>query len=51
MTDHPAESPHGISRVRPRHKGLYILPSLFTAINIAAGYYAISQAIDRKSVV
>ncbi len=27
-------------------KGLYILPSLFTAVNIAAGYYAISQAIQ-----
>ena len=30
---------------RPR-KGLYILPSIFTAGNIAAGYYAISQAIQ-----
>src|SRR6516164_5982932 len=30
---------------RPR-KGLYILPSIFTAANIAAGYYAISQAIQ-----
>ena len=27
-------------------KGLYILPSVFTAGNIAAGYYAISQAIQ-----
>jgi len=45
MSDHPPESQHEISRPRPRHKGLYILPSLFTAINIAAGYYAISQAI------
>lgn len=27
-------------------KGLYILPSIFTAGNIAAGYYAISQAIQ-----
>ncbi len=26
-------------------KGIYILPSLFTSLNIAAGYYAISQAI------
>jgi len=30
---------------RPR-KGLYILPSLFTAGNMAAGYYAISQAVQ-----
>ena len=29
---------------RPR-KGLFILPSAFTAANIAAGYYAISQSI------
>lgn len=26
-------------------KGLFVLPSLFTAANIAAGYYAISQSI------
>lgn len=27
-------------------KGMYILPSLFTSLNIAAGYYAISQTIQ-----
>ena len=27
-------------------KGLYLLPSMFTAGNMAAGYYAISQAIQ-----
>jgi CDP-diacylglycerol---serine O-phosphatidyltransferase len=27
-------------------KGMYILPSLFTSLNIAAGYYAISQTIS-----
>lgn len=35
---------------RPNHrrfrKGMYILPSLFTSLNIAAGYYAISQTIS-----
>ncbi len=31
-------------RRKPR-KGLFILPSAFTAINIAAGYYAISQSV------
>ena len=36
---------HG--RVR---KGLYILPSLFTAVNIAAGYYAIFQAIQGANI-
>jgi CDP-diacylglycerol--serine O-phosphatidyltransferase len=32
----------------PRHvrRGLYLLPSMFTAGNMAAGYYAISQAIQ-----
>lgn len=35
-------------RLQPRRmrKGLYILPSMFTAGNIAAGYYAIGQAIQ-----
>lgn len=32
-------------RRRPR-KGLYLLPSMFTAGNLAAGYYAIGQAIQ-----
>lgn len=35
---------------RPARKGLYILPSVFTAANIAAGYYAISQAIQGTAV-
>ena len=32
---------------RPRRfrKGMYILPSLFTAANIGAGYYALSQTV------
>jgi CDP-diacylglycerol--serine O-phosphatidyltransferase len=30
---------------RRMRKGLYILPSLFTSINIAAGYYALSQVL------
>ena len=34
------------ARAAPTRKGLYILPSVFTAGNIAAGYYAISQAIQ-----
>jgi len=33
------------ARRRPR-KGLYLLPSMFTAGNMAAGYYAISQTIQ-----
>jgi len=30
--------------VRRQRKGLYVLPSLFTTANLAAGFYAISQA-------
>ena len=41
----PASKPP-IANARPARKGLYVLPSLFTAANIAAGYYAISQAIQ-----
>jgi len=38
-----ADDPQQPYRMR---KGMYILPSIFTAGNIAAGYYAISQAIQ-----
>ncbi len=33
-------------RTRRFRKGMFILPSLFTSLNIAAGYYAISQAFQ-----
>ena len=33
-------------RGTPRRRGMYILPSLFTAGNIAAGYYAITQSLQ-----
>lgn len=39
--------------LRPRRtprKGLYILPSLFTAGNIAAGYYAIVQSLQGSAI-
>jgi len=29
-----------------RRRGMYILPSVFTSINIAAGYYAITQSLQ-----
>jgi len=41
----PSSETHGPPRRRPA-KGLYLLPSIFTAGNMAAGYYAISQAIQ-----
>jgi CDP-diacylglycerol--serine O-phosphatidyltransferase len=37
--------PRSYASPRPARKGLYVLPSLFTAANIGAGYYAIAQAI------
>ncbi len=36
----------GVPARRRPGKGLYLLPSMFTAGNMAAGYYAISQAIQ-----
>ena len=38
-----ADDPQQPYRMR---RGMYVLPSIFTAGNIAAGYYAISQAIQ-----
>lgn len=35
---------------KPR-RGMYVLPSLFTAGNIAAGYYAITQSIQGANLV
>ena len=35
----------GLKRKRPS-RGMFVLPSLFTAGNIAAGYYAITQSIQ-----
>ena len=40
---------HGPEDERPRRRpsrGMYVLPSLFTAGNIAAGYYAITQSVQ-----
>jgi len=45
MSQHPTPHENPATPRRAR-KGLYILPSIFTAGNIAAGYYAISQAIQ-----
>ena len=36
----------GQARGSRRRRGMYILPSLFTAGNIAAGYYAITQSLQ-----
>ena len=46
MSEYPQR--HDENPAPPRHvrRGLYLLPSMFTAGNMAAGYYAISQAIQ-----
>jgi CDP-diacylglycerol--serine O-phosphatidyltransferase len=46
MSQPPSSPKPPVVNSRPAKKGLYILPSMFTAANIAAGYYAISQAIQ-----
>lgn len=50
MNAEPADGAEATRRaMRPRRRpsrGMYILPSLFTAGNIAAGYYAIVQSIQ-----
>jgi len=45
MSEYPQRQENSASPRRVR-KGLYLLPSIFTAGNMAAGYYAISQAIQ-----
>lgn len=42
-----ADDPQQPYRMR---RGMYVLPSIFTAGNIAAGYYAISQAIQGSAL-
>jgi len=46
MNEHPQRGGENPSAQRRPRKGLYLLPSMFTAANMAAGYYAISQAIQ-----
>lgn len=46
MNDHPQRYRESAAPPRRVRKGLYLLPSMFTAGNMAAGYYAISQAIQ-----
>ncbi|HWB32643.1 MAG TPA: CDP-diacylglycerol--serine O-phosphatidyltransferase [Acidobacteriaceae bacterium] len=47
-----SSSDHDLDSARRRRRpsrGMYILPSLFTAGNIAAGYYAITQSVQGSS--
>ena len=47
----PEEDEPMPTRVSPRRRrGMFILPSLFTAGNIAAGYFAITQSLEGSSI-
>src|SRR5579872_7135457 len=37
-------------RGRHRPRGMYVLPSLFTAVNIAAGFFAITQSLEGSAL-
>lgn len=39
-----------LKRRQLRRRGMYLLPSLFTSINIAAGYYAITQSLQGSAL-
>lgn len=43
-TGAPADMP--APQRRRRSRGMYILPSMFTAVNIAAGFFAITQSLE-----
>jgi CDP-diacylglycerol--serine O-phosphatidyltransferase len=46
MRLHPLRRATDRTHPRRLRKGMYVLPSLFTSGNIAAGYFAISQAVQ-----
>ena len=47
--DEPATTRRGLDRPRGKmRKGMYLLPSLFTSANMAAGFYAILQTIIKR---
>jgi CDP-diacylglycerol--serine O-phosphatidyltransferase len=48
--DEPATTRRGLDRPRGKmRKGMYLLPSLFTSANMAAGFYAILQTITSSA--
>ena len=55
MSEQPRLAPVALETVRSqgrrrRSRGMYLLPSLFTAGNIAAGYFAITQSLQGSPV-
>jgi CDP-diacylglycerol---serine O-phosphatidyltransferase len=46
----PGPKPKRDERDRKRRRGMYILPSMFTAGNIAAGYFAVTQSLQGSAL-
>jgi CDP-diacylglycerol---serine O-phosphatidyltransferase len=40
----------GPARTRRRARGMFLLPSMFTAVNIAAGFFAITQSLEGSAL-
>ncbi|HEY1807996.1 MAG TPA: CDP-diacylglycerol--serine O-phosphatidyltransferase [Acidobacteriaceae bacterium] len=40
----------GPARPRRRARGMFLLPSMFTAVNIAAGFFAITQSLEGSAL-
>jgi len=40
----------GPTRPRRRPRGMFLLPSMFTAVNIAAGFFAITQSLEGSAL-
>jgi len=45
MTTDPSASPDA-ARARPRNRGVYLFPNLFTTAVLFSGFYAIVSATD-----
>src|SRR5688572_26519018 len=44
----PTHTPAPVSPARPRNRGIYLLPNLFTTGGLFAGYYAIIAATQGR---
>ena len=46
FTHTPLDPAKAQARKARLHRGMYLLPSLFTSVNIGAGYWSITQSIE-----
>lgn len=46
--DAAADTAHSVDAVRPRRKGIYILPNLFTLASLFGGFYAVVMAMNGR---